>query len=299
MIELSVVIPTYNRLDTLRHVLEGFQSQTLDAGRFEVIVVDSMSGDGTEQFMETLKPRFPLRYIRQENRGRPGARNRGIQEAKSPIVFFTDSDIIPENDLLEKHLAFHRDNPNSAGIGWESRIDAIDELHAAKANPDARFKIHPHDRRKLTWLYFLTGNASAPRQALLDAGMFDEAFQGYGFEDLELGYRLFKAGIQIRYLPDAVNYHLHPRSLETKYEVQELAGKNAVYFYRKHGDWRIRWQLGMSPPAFWWHAILRGAPALRRFMEKKAADGRSRFCEEVLIQYHYLLGVRDAWTPQR
>jgi len=104
---LSVVIPTYNRLKTLQYVLEGFQKQTFPLNRFEVIVVDSMSNDGTEVFMQNFKPHFHLRYIRQENRGRPGARNRGIQEAKGEVVLFNDADIIPQEDWLEKHEKFN------------------------------------------------------------------------------------------------------------------------------------------------------------------------------------------------
>lgn len=287
MILLSVVIPTWNRLETLKEVMQGFFMQTLSPKQFELIVVDSKSDDGTREYMESLRPEFAFRYIRQENRGRPGARNRGIIEARGDVVFFTDADIIPDKDLLKKHWLFHQTHMNSAAVGWESRIASLQELDLVCK--EKLFRIHPPSRKNLSWLYFLTGNASVSKQVLLDAGLFDESFQGYGFEDLELGYRLERSGIKIYYLPEALNYHWHPRTIETQYETQQLAGRNAVRFYRKHGDWRIRWLLGMSPLAFFWHDILQRSPTLF-----KALKNFSLF-RGMIIQYYYLLGVKDAW----
>jgi len=284
-IRLSVVIPTYNRLDTLQAVLRGLNHQTLSPVTFEVILVDSLSDDGTEEMVKRFKPNFQFRYIRQENKGRSGARNRGIQEAAGDTVLFIDSDIVPENNFLEEHLKFHQKNKNAAAIGWESRIDSLADLEKARANPERRFKIHSKHRKHLTWLYFLTGNASAPRAKLLEVGGFDENFQGYGYEDLELGYRLEKAGLRLFYLPEAINYHVHPRSLDDQVDVMRKAGRNAVRFYRKHNDWRIRWLLGMSPLAFLWHGILEKMPWIL-----------PRLPRGIVTQYHYLLGVKEVWT---
>jgi glycosyltransferase involved in cell wall biosynthesis len=292
--QLSIVIPTYNRLTTLKTVLEWFGFQSFPMDQFEVIVVDSFSSDGTEQFMQKFSPPYSLRYIRQINKGRPGARNRGIQEAQSEIIVFSDADIIPEKNFLQCHFDFHQKHQDSAAVGWESRIDSLDELEAARNSPNTRFRIHKPNPKKLSWLYFLTGNASVPKNKLLKVGLFDESFQGYGFEDLELGYRLWKSGITIRYLPEAVNYHLHPRNLENQYEVQEMAGKNAVYFYQKHRDWRIRWLLGMSPPAFFWYSLVHKFSFLRRYLETEA-EKKYNFPREVMVQYHYLTGVKKAW----
>lgn len=297
--EISVVIPTYNRLDTLQAVLEGFDRQTLPASKFEIIVVDSRSTDGTEHYAQKFRSRsgFQFRYFQQENRGRSGARNRGILEASGKIIVLNDSDIIPEKTFLERHAEFHETHPTCAAVGWESRIDSLSELAFAESHPEERFRIHSLKRKKLHWLYFLTGNASAPRASLLKAGLFDEAFQGYGYEDLELGYRLHKAGLEIHYLPGAVNYHVHVRTLENQAEVQRLAGRNAVLFYKKHKDWRIRWLLGMSPPAFFWHRLLKGWPLLYRWLENRAKrDGSRTFASKILIQHYYLLGVEETWT---
>lgn len=300
--KLSVVIPTYNRLSTLPTVLQRFSSQSIPFSEFEIILVDSMSTDGTEEFAEKFKSscNFRFRYIRQGDRGRPGARNRGIREARGDVVVFIDSDIIPETTFLEKHLEFHERHSKAAAVGWESRIDSLSELEDARRSPETRFRIHSLKRKKLHWLYFLTGNASVSRKHLIEVGLFDEAFQGYGFEDLELGYRLQKAGIQIYYLAEALNYHVHPRTFDAQAEVQRMAGHNAVLFYRKHKDWRIRWLLGMSPPALLWHRILKSFPFLFRLLKSRAVEnGSKNLPREILSQHYYLMGVEEAWKLKK
>src|SRR5579864_5177617 len=110
-VEMSVVIPTYNRFHTLRALLEALNRQSLVPSKFEVILVDSMSTDETEEFVRNFQTKFSFHYIRQENRGRSGARNRGIMEAHGKIVLFIDSDIIPTPDFLAKHVEFHQSHP--------------------------------------------------------------------------------------------------------------------------------------------------------------------------------------------
>lgn len=296
---ISVVIPTFNRCETLPFVLEGFNKQTFPSSSFEVILVDSMSDDGTEEFLRTFQPKFSFRYIRQENRGRAGARNRGILEAGEGIIFFTDSDIIPEENLLEKHAEFHQTHLPAAAVGWETRIQSIRQLSWLQNHPSKRFRLHSLRRKKLHWLYFLTGNLSIPKKDLLKAGLFDEAFQGYGYEDLELGYRVSKAGLPILYLPEAVNYHLHPRSLESRKETQRLAGISAVYFFRKHKDWRIRWLLGMNPFSFLWYRIVKYFSPLRQALENLSRRKSKSIYAEILAQYYYLTGVEEEMHRSR
>ncbi|MCX6773403.1 MAG: glycosyltransferase family A protein, partial [Candidatus Micrarchaeota archaeon] len=75
--KVSVVIPTYNRIDDLRKCLNALRAQTLDRGEFEVIVVDDGSKDSTPLFMEGSldDSGMNLSYYRQDNRGPASARN--------------------------------------------------------------------------------------------------------------------------------------------------------------------------------------------------------------------------------
>src|SRR5271165_1069578 len=112
--ELSVVIPTYNRLDTLRYVIPSLQQNTLAPQRFEIVVADSNSHDGTAAYLAQVSAKDPrVRHLPGPYTGRAMARSAGIGAARGEIVMFTDADILASETLLERHLAHHR---SSAGI---------------------------------------------------------------------------------------------------------------------------------------------------------------------------------------
>jgi len=287
---LSLVIPSFNRLDTLRHVLPSLLEQSADPKSYEIILSDSCSNDGTRELVESFADR--VRYLRRENRGRADARNHGIREAQGSIVLFTDSDIIADRDLVKNHLRVHRQHPGGAVVGCEVQVDTFDEYREALARPELRRTLHNNARHTLPWLYFLTGNASAPREALIQVGMFDESFVGYGHEDLELGYRLEKAGLTIRYAHDAVNYHLHPVPFDQRCRKMYFSGIATVRFHHKHQDPRIALLLGMTPLSLGLHSLLSPRGRIMRHAESRVRD--SHFFRELVLQYHYLNGVKAA-----
>src|SRR4051794_7081965 len=83
---LSVVIATYNRAEVLRVTLEHLRDQTLPRDRYEAIVVDDGSTDGTGPMLDgwATGDGPPLRPFREEHRGPGHAQNRGIREARGP-----------------------------------------------------------------------------------------------------------------------------------------------------------------------------------------------------------------------
>ena len=85
---VSVVIPTYNRRDTLARALDSVFAQTRTP--FEVIVVDDGSNDGTSDWVREVYPE--VRLLEQENQGVSAARNYGIREASGTWLAFLDSD---------------------------------------------------------------------------------------------------------------------------------------------------------------------------------------------------------------
>ncbi len=292
-LQISVVVPTYNRIDTLRYVIPALVAQDLRPGAFEVIVADSRSNDGTAEFLAEIARSSPnVRHLPGPYTGRAGARNAGIAAARAPIVLFTDADIIASPDLLSRHLARHAKGPGRAVIGCEIQVDSYDEYQRKSANPAARNPLHPPSRKHLSWLYFMTGNCSVRREDLERVGRFDEAFTGYGHEDLELGYRLQHAGVSIEYAAEAVNYHWHPVPFDEQQGRMELAGRSTVRFFRKHPTFDVRLRLGMTPVSLALHDLIDRIPALRRRIDDGAkAPG---FLRTLSFQYHYLTGIKAA-----
>ena len=292
-LRISVVVPTYNRLTTLRHVVPSLVAQELEPGAFEVVVADSNSTDGTAEYLADVAREHPfVRHLPGPYTGRASARNAGIAAAQGRIVLFTDADIIASPDLLSRHLAHHDQPGVRAVVGMEVQVASYDEYLAKRDEPAKREPLHGERPKRLSWLYFLTGNASVPRADLERVGRFDEEFTGYGHEDLELGYRLQHAGIPIVYEPGAVNYHWHPVPWAEQQQKYELAGRSTVRFYRKHPAWDVQLRLGMTPLSLALHGVVDSVPPLKAWIENNAR--KPGFARTLSYQYHYLTGVKAA-----
>lgn len=117
MTELSVIIPTRNRADSLARALESLTTQTLDPSRFEVLVVDNGSSDNTRCVAEAFARRLPaLRYVLEERPGLHNGRHRGMREAAAELLVYADDDIEAFPTWLASVLeAFQR--PDVALVG--------------------------------------------------------------------------------------------------------------------------------------------------------------------------------------
>ncbi len=210
----SVVIPTYNRKDTLGRVLDALMHQTAQAEIAEILVVDDGSSDGTASLVAEAAERSPtsIRYLGQENKGRSAARNRGIREAKGEILLFLDDDEIPAPNMVEEHMTWHHQHPN-ANFGMVGYIPWSPDVHPT---PLMRYIIsegpqygfgHMAAGGKVSFVGCYFALASVKAEFLRENGLFDEGFRTWGCEDWELAYRLMKKGLIMIYNPAAVAYH--------------------------------------------------------------------------------------------
>jgi len=108
---ISVIIPTYNRLQLLGRALESVAGQTAECS--EIIVVDDGSTDGTIDFLNKLTVSFeiPLKVLRQGNKGPAAARNWGIKHAKNEYIAFLDSDDHWSKRKIETQFKVLKENP--------------------------------------------------------------------------------------------------------------------------------------------------------------------------------------------
>lgn len=257
MIKLSVVIGTFNQKETLKLTLESYYKQTLSPNLFEVIVVDSSSTDGTADMIRALPPPpFSLKYLCVPNKGKPSARNLGIDQAVGAIILLADADMLAGPNLLKEHLIAQELKPAS--------------YEGMTINPDTKpyIKEKVKPGQKLKWSYFLSGNLSLSRDSLVKAGKFDEAFTSYGWEDIELGYRLSLMGVPLYYLPSAINYHNHETSDEDILQRKYAMGQSAAIFLKKHPNQTIRYYLGLNPIANFIYKFLKRHPRIVKHLSK-------------------------------
>ncbi len=280
-IKISVVIGAYNQKEKLQQTVDSLFRQTLSPDLYEIIVVDSDSNDGTQEMMETIRSRFAQqKHIRVENRGKPYARNRGIDEAQGEIVLLTDADMIADPNLISEHLKAHEKFSNAAFEGMTINPDGL---------PYIKEPFKPW--QKLKFSYFLSGNLSLRKKALLDAGKFDEDFAGYGWEDIELGYRLSKTGLHLYYLPFAVNHHNHEVSDEDMAKRKFDMGRSAAVFLKKHPNFEVRTYLGLNPLATGVFNFVSRHPKIQKTIGERSAN--SKIFRYLLEEFNYRKGLRS------
>lgn len=206
--ELTVVLTTHNRDALLSRVLDSFSSQTLSD--YELIVIDDGSLDNSAAVVSRFVPKLPLRYVYQPNAGLAAAKNHGLALAQAPIVLFVDDDDILTPSCLHEHVAAHRQNPDReiAVLGYTKLDDAIAEDPLMYFATSVGGYLFSYGRAKahqfLGYDWFWGGRTSFKRSFALDSGGFNPAFK-FGCEDIELGYRLAKHGLKVKYNPRAVN----------------------------------------------------------------------------------------------
>jgi len=109
LVDASVVIPTYNRAETLKLTLSSLTRQSYPRDRFEVLVVDDRSSDHTPKVVASFCGSVRIRYFYQRDEGYrlSRARNIGIENAHGEVVIFLDSDIMVSPDYVAEHIVSH------------------------------------------------------------------------------------------------------------------------------------------------------------------------------------------------
>lgn len=260
-VRCSVIVPTYNRARLLGYTLESLARQDLPTDLFEVLVVDDGSSDATEEVARGYAARLDLHYFFQPDEGFrvAAARNVGISQASGDICLFVDSGVLLRSDCVREHLASHDSVDEPAAVSGYVFCFNLGNEDAAQisefidvAEPDASIDALRRQRRWLDireafytkysddfhavpapWYVYWTCNASARTDQVRAVGMFDENFRRWGGEDIDLGYRLHRAGA--RFFVNRAASALHHPHEKAYDELADSALDNYRYIARKYG----------------------------------------------------------------
>ena len=260
---VSVIIPTYNRSETLLRCLEAVGRQTVGASALDVIVCDDGSTDDTATAVDRDWP-FSFRYLRQQNKGPGAARNAGLAVARAPLTLFLNDDTILSDDAVEHHLADHAANPDRRLLVLGS-FDFVPEFRRTPLghvlqNTSHLFQfcmLRPGCTADFNFAY--TCNLSLPTQAAREVG-FDEVFTGPAGEDIDFGLRLQSLGFSVLYDPRAASEHEHVMTVASLARSARTRGEGLATFAMKH------------PEVSGFGRTLRSAVGQREVIEREAGE---------------------------
>lgn len=216
---VSVVIATKDRGPVISKTLESLLMLEYSEGQYEIVLVDNCSTPENRQYLLDYQKAFPdkIRYVREERIGLSNARNCGIHNSKGEIIIFTDDDVVAPVYWLKNLVKLFEEDP---------------EIYAAGGKVVAQFITPPPDWIDKRFSMYLSSfdkgnqlmdlkyndyprgvNMAFRREAFDECGYFLDCFGRKGdslmsYEEIELCFRIEKAGHRIVYAPDAEVYHL-------------------------------------------------------------------------------------------
>ncbi|MBQ8737620.1 MAG: glycosyltransferase family 2 protein [Bacteroidaceae bacterium] len=252
--KLSIVIVNYNVkhfllqcLDSIKRASEGIES--------EVFVVDNSSTDGSEEIVTSVFP--GVKYIfNKENKGFASANNQALRLAKGEYVMLLNPDTFIGEDVLREAIGFMDTHADAGALGVRMLRDNgtfAPESRRGIPTPFTSFckmsglcSLFPKSRvfGKYYMLY-LDSNSDCEievvsgacmlirRKALDKAGLLDETFFMYG-EDIDLSYRILKAGYRNFYLPADILHYKGESTEKTSFRYVYVFYQAMLIFFRKH-----------------------------------------------------------------
>ena len=227
MIYLSIIIVNYNVKEFLQNLIHSIEKATKNLSS-EIIVIDNASDDGS---VDIIKQKFPtVKLIENKNNiGFGSANNQGLKIAQGKYILFINPDCIVSENTFDKMISFFNEHPDCGLAGCKIlNSDGSLQLACRRSFPGpwtsftkvtglsnlfpgsrifARYNLTYLDENRIHEVDAVSGSfMMIKRDAYEKVGGFDDQFFMYG-EDLDLCYRVQKAGFKVYYVPDTQIIH--------------------------------------------------------------------------------------------
>ena len=220
---VSVIIPTYNRSQTIKRAIDSVLAQTY--GNMEILVVDDSSVDDTSMIVSQIKDDRIVYLKHGINKGAGSARNTGLRAAKGAYIAFQDSDDEWVSTKIEKQMAVFENGPSELGVVYTDMLQmnrgGIAEYKEAPNIISGKI-INSHT---MEYQVFGIGIVTSliRRECFEKAGLFDERFSR--FVDLELFIRLVKEYRFYRIKEPLIKYYYTPVRISSSVDAYITAEK--------------------------------------------------------------------------
>ena len=213
----SIIVPSYNRKDEIQELLESFMQLEFPQNRYEIIIADDGSSDGTDklilQYQESSS--ISLKYLSQKNQGPGRARNLGMENANGDFFIFIDSDCTVERTWLKEiDAVLGRDNFDAFGGPDDCRDDFPPLLKAINYSMTSFLTtggIRGHKKKKIGKFYPRSFNMGLSKKLYAQIGGFGTLRHG---QDIEFSNRIIRSGAKVARIEKAVVFHKRRTSIK-------------------------------------------------------------------------------------
>ena len=244
MIDVSIVIITYNRIQKVYRLIQSVFDSNLDGINYEIIVVDDCSPDGTYQLLgEQLKSKKNVTLLRNSVNSKVSySRNRGIKIAKGEFIFCIDDDVVLTKDAIREMVKTKRNLGKTKTVLAPIMFDYQNQNKIWFSGIKLNFWLTTGRFLYKDMLYSEISNLSEfiPTDAILTAflmskkdleeiGCFDEELFPFQFEEIDFFVRSGYLGFKLFVIPQARIYHDHEHGvfLQTPWRL-ELVARNRL-----------------------------------------------------------------------
>ncbi len=226
MVDVSILIPLFNRLDLTRQCLESLWKNTPE-GRYEIVIVDNASSDGTAEFLRPLQAAGRIRaLINSENVGFAGASNQAAAAATGRHLLFLNNDTEVKPGWFEPLVRILDTDPSVAAVGSKLLFADGTLQHAGvvvindRTNSRGLSPYHVYSREPAdlpvanearTYQVLTAACLLVRRAAFESVGGFDTGYWN-GYEDVDLCFKLQERGWRLVYEPQSVIIHYESQS---------------------------------------------------------------------------------------
>lgn len=314
MLEIDVVICTYNRASCLDAVLAALAQQSRNAGiSWRVLVVDNASTDTTARVVDThiSQGQLPgLRRVFEPEQGLTAARLRGARETTAPWIAFVDDDNFPQPTWLEAIGRAVHAHADAGGIGGKVVLDWEAPPPAYLKEFGFCFAAQDHGDADCVVDSLAGAGMVIRRSALAESGWLDRPLVAdrvgaklVSGGDVEMAQRIRAAGYSLWFSPDAVLRHRIAAGRMTRRYLfrinRELGASSALIgLLTWPGDWRSWRQMALARRRHW-HGLAARGLRYALFHRRNLTPAIARACFALgygrgVRQCEHLAGARRA-----
>lgn len=252
---ISIVIPNYNGEKLLKKNLPKVIKavDNYKKGQAEIIIVDDASTDNSVAGIKIKTPHFKI-LTNEKNLGFSSTANRGVKEAKGEIVVLLNTDVSPKIDFLEPLLK-HFSDKNVFAVGCLDKSiekDKVVERGRGLGQWQRGFLVHKRGEINNTNTLWVSGGSGAFRKSIWDKlGGFNELYNPFYWEDIDLSYRALKSGYKVVFEPKSIVTHSHEegviRNKYSPFQVKTIAYRNQFLF-----SWENATDYALKAAQFYW-----------------------------------------------